>query len=97
VRVSVQVGARAKGGFEGELDVVAINFPANHLLHVECSLDALSAEKREPHFKAKFDRGRRYIKEVFRGQSRSRKSAQGDKWSFCLTAGTVCPANQERR
>ena len=27
---------------------------------------------------------------------RSRKSAQGDKWSFCLTAGTLWPANQER-
>jgi hypothetical protein len=26
----------------------------------------------------------------------SRKSEQGDKWSFCLTAGTLCPANQER-
>src|SRR6266571_2278015 len=23
-------------------------------------------------------------------ESRSRKSAQGDKWSFCLTAGTLC-------
>ena len=22
---------------------------------------------------------------------------QGDKWSFCLTAGTLCPANQERQ
>jgi hypothetical protein len=31
-----------------------------------------------------------------RNQSRSRKSAQGDKWSFCLTAGTLWPANQER-
>ena len=30
-------------------------------------------------------------------QSRPRKSAQDDKWSFCLTAGTLCPANQERR
>ena len=29
-------------------------------------------------------------------QSRLRKSAQGDKWSFCLTAGTLWPANQER-
>ena len=29
-------------------------------------------------------------------QSRSRKSAQDDKWSFCLTAGTLWPANQER-
>jgi FixJ family two-component response regulator len=25
-----------------------------------------------------------------------RKSAQDDKWSFCLRAGTLCPANQER-
>ena len=24
------------------------------------------------------------------------KSEQGDKWSFCLTAGTLVPANQER-
>ena len=31
-----------------------------------------------------------------RRQSRSRKSAQDDKWSFCLTAGTLWPANQER-
>src|SRR6202035_1275142 len=23
-------------------------------------------------------------------------SAQDDKWSFCLTTGTLCPANQER-
>ena len=29
-------------------------------------------------------------------KSRSRKSAQDDKWSFCLTAGTLWPANQER-
>ena len=26
-------------------------------------------------------------------QSWSRKSEQGDKWSFYLTAGTLCPAN----
>ena len=25
-----------------------------------------------------------------------RESEQDDKWSFCLTAGTLCPANQER-
>jgi hypothetical protein len=29
-------------------------------------------------------------------QSWSEKSAQGDKWSFCLTAGTLCLPNQER-
>jgi len=30
-------------------------------------------------------------------QSRLRKFEQVDKWSFCLTAGTLMPANQERR
>jgi hypothetical protein len=29
-------------------------------------------------------------------ESRPRKSAQDDKWSFCLTVGTLCPTNQER-
>jgi hypothetical protein len=24
------------------------------------------------------------------------ESGQDDKWSFCLTGGTLCPANQER-
>jgi hypothetical protein len=32
-----------------------------------------------------------------RKESRLRKSAQDDKWSFCLTAGTLCPTNQERQ
>jgi high-affinity nickel-transport protein len=29
-------------------------------------------------------------------QSRPQESEQEGKWSFCLTAGTLCPANQER-
>ena len=37
------------------------------------------------------------LNEIKHCQSRSRKSAQDDKWSFCLTAGTLCPANQERQ
>jgi hypothetical protein len=28
-------------------------------------------------------------------KSRSRKSVQGAKWNFCLTAGTLWPANRE--
>jgi hypothetical protein len=67
VRVSVPVGPRANGGFEGELDVVGIHFARQHLIHVECSLDALSQEKRETRFSLKFERGKRFIKEVFRG------------------------------
>ncbi|WP_293809384.1 hypothetical protein [uncultured Bosea sp.] len=67
VRQSVAVGARAKGGFEGELDVVALNPVTQHLLHVECSLDALSTEQRQLRFSGKFERGRKYIKDAFRG------------------------------
>jgi len=30
-------------------------------------------------------------------QSWPQESEQDDKWSFCLTAGMLCPANQERQ
>jgi DDE superfamily endonuclease len=30
-------------------------------------------------------------------QSRPWKSGQDDRWSFCLTVGTLCPSNQEIR
>ena len=55
---------------------------------------------------------RRFVEGVDRGQttlfpecledwigeeSRPQESEQDDKWSFCLTAGTLCPANQERQ
>jgi hypothetical protein len=41
-------------------------------------------------------RYRRQLATPVRRQSRFRKSAQDDKWSFCLTVGTLCPTNQER-
>ena len=67
VRVAVQVGARPMGGFEGELDVVGVNLVRKHLIHVECSLDAESWQKRQQKFTGKFERGRRFIKDVFKG------------------------------
>jgi hypothetical protein len=30
-------------------------------------------------------------------ESRPRKSGRDDRWSLCLTAGTLCPSNQETR
>jgi hypothetical protein len=67
VRVSVQVGPLPRGGFEGELDVVGINFARRHLVHIECSLDALSDERRQERFALKFERGRKHIQDVFSG------------------------------
>jgi hypothetical protein len=66
VRVAVPVGPRAKGGFDGELDVIGLNFAHQHLLHVECSLDADSWHKRREKVSKKFERGRKHIKHIFR-------------------------------
>jgi hypothetical protein len=67
VRVSVPVGPRTNGGFEGELDVVGLHLVNQHLIHVECSLDALSWEKRHQKFALKFERGCKYISGIFKG------------------------------
>jgi hypothetical protein len=45
-----------------------------------------------------FKRQRKWDRRGIGGQeSRPQESVQDDKWSFCLTAGTLCPANQERQ
>jgi hypothetical protein len=67
VRQSALVGKREKGGFEGELDIVALNPATRHLLHVECSLDADTWGKRETRFTAKFERGRKFVPSLFAG------------------------------
>lgn len=67
VRQSVLVGKREKGGFEGELDIVALNPVSRHLLHVECSLDADTWDRREARFSAKFERGRKHVPALFAG------------------------------
>lgn len=67
VRQSVLIGKREKGGFEGELDIVALNPLTRHLLHVECSLDADPWHRREVRFAAKFERGRKYVPSLFSG------------------------------
>ena len=67
VRRNVPVGRRSKGGFEAELDVVALNPETRHLVHLEPSLDAESWETRERRFRKKFDAGREYIPGLFPG------------------------------
>lgn len=67
VRQNVMVGKRAKGGYEGELDVVAFHPVKKHLVHIEPSMDAHNWEKREERFTKKFAAGRRYIPELFTG------------------------------
>jgi hypothetical protein len=69
VRTAVRVGKRAKGGWDGELDVVAFHPSRQHFLHVECSIDAHNWDKREARFVKKFDFGRKHARELFSGMN----------------------------
>ncbi|VAW75196.1 hypothetical protein MNBD_GAMMA15-1977 [hydrothermal vent metagenome] len=67
IRRNVMVGKLPKGGYEGELDIVAFHPEKKHLLHIEPTHDAHSWAKREQRFKKKFSAGRKYIPELFKG------------------------------
>jgi hypothetical protein len=67
VRRNIKVGKRPRGGYEGELDVVAFHPDTGHLVHVEPSLDADSWAKREQRYTKKFEAGRKYIPKLFAG------------------------------
>jgi hypothetical protein len=67
IRKNVLVGKRPKGGYECELDIVAFHPGEKHLVHIEASMDASSWIEREKRFKKKFDAGKKYIPELFKG------------------------------
>lgn len=67
VKRNERVGRRERGGYEGELDIVAFNPVTNHLTHVEAEGGAASWDYREKSFKRKFATGDRYIKALFEG------------------------------
>ncbi len=67
VRRNVKVGPLSHGGWESELDVVAFNPESRHLVHIEPSMDALSWERREERYAAKFAAGRKHIPSLFAG------------------------------
>lgn len=61
VRRHVLVGAKAEGGFEGELTILAVNLDRGEVVQVEPSMDAHSWEKREKRYRNRFELGRRFI------------------------------------
>ncbi len=69
VRRAVKVGKRARGGWDGELDVIAFHPARGHFLHVECSIDAKTWENREKTFERKFAMGRKHARELFSGMA----------------------------
>jgi hypothetical protein len=65
VRRNVRVGKRAKGGYDGELDVVAFHPENKDFVHIETSMDAWTWNKRQEKFTQKFARGREIIPTLF--------------------------------
>lgn len=65
VRTNVRVGRREKGGYAGELDVVAFDPQGQVLYHYELSMDSLSKVRREARFHKKFATGREHAHTVF--------------------------------
>ena len=61
VRQNILDGKRDKGGYAGELDVIAFSPTLNHLVHVEPSMYADSWARMEESYLKKFQLGRQYI------------------------------------
>ena len=66
VRTNVKYGRLPRGGYEGEMDVVAYHPESLTLLHVETSMDALSWEKRKQTFRRKFSLASNYYYKLFK-------------------------------
>lgn len=54
-RTNVKFSRRRNGGYEGEIDVLALDVAQNHLIHIECSTDASPWDQRISRMKRKFD------------------------------------------
>ncbi|MYH47712.1 MAG: hypothetical protein F4008_11170 [Gammaproteobacteria bacterium] len=67
VRRNVNVGAREKGGYECELDIIAYHPGNRNLVQIEASMDAHTWERREQRFRKKFEAGKKYIPQLFFG------------------------------
>jgi len=65
VRTNIKFGKRARGGWEGEMDVVAFDPKAKTLIHVETSGDADSWKERRERFQKKFRMGMEGYRSVF--------------------------------
>lgn len=63
VRTNVKFGRRSRGGWKGEMDVVAYNPNTQEFLHIETSTDADSNKRREERFGRKFTDARQHYRD----------------------------------
>ena len=66
VKHNVKVGRLKKGGWEGELDIIAFNPKTNHLIHLEPSIGQSTWENQQNKFERKFNTAKKHLhSEVF--------------------------------
>lgn len=65
VRNNVKFGKRARGGYEGEMDVVAFDTKKNTLIHLEVSTDSFPWPKRRRNLQKKFETASNYYDTIF--------------------------------
>lgn len=66
VRTNIKFGKRPKGGYEGEMDVVAFEPKDQVLIHIETSADSDSWDQRKTRFQRKFRSAKKHYKNVFK-------------------------------
>lgn len=64
-RTNVKFGRRPKGGYEGEMDVVAFDPKNQVMLHVETSADSDSWSERTKRFRKKFRLAKKHYRNAF--------------------------------
>lgn len=65
IRRNIKVGKLEKGGYAGELDIIAFHPKEKILVHIEPTTDAQSWSKREQRYIKKFKIGEKYINQEF--------------------------------
>jgi len=64
-RTNIRFGQTGHGGHIGEMDVVAFDPKTTELVHIECSTDAWSWEKKKEVFVKKFTNAQKFYDEKF--------------------------------
>lgn len=65
VRTNIKFGKRDKGGWMGEMDVVAFNAKTREFVHIEPSTDGDPWEERRERFRRKFDDAKKHYDDLF--------------------------------
>ena len=65
IRTNIRFGKTGHGGHIGEMDVIAYHPKTREFIHIECSSDSLSWEKKKKIFTKKFKNAKKFYNENF--------------------------------